>query len=377
MRVTAVITARPSYGRVQTALEALRADGVDLTVLCVGAATSPKYGRVFDQIHADGFYPLELTGAWDDNQPCGMVHMVAHQTARMSDWLHFYKPDAVITVADRYETLATAIAASYQNIPLVHIQGGEVSGNIDDKVRNATTQLADLHLVATHKAGQRVKAMGPKVQVHVTGCPSIDLALRVTDDSAAEMVKAPKRAAIVLPGIGPDVDTTQPFLLVLHHPVTDSWQDAGEQTAELLAAVEGANMPCLWFWPNVDAGAAGVEKELRVAHERGARIRFIRQVPPADFIRLMRRCSLMLGNSSAAIREGSALGTPALLIGNRQRGREMAHNVIPIKGVLGPNMMRAVMTRSRPGPSTLYGDGQAGPRIARILQQWWANRRAA
>jgi UDP-hydrolysing UDP-N-acetyl-D-glucosamine 2-epimerase len=374
MRITCVVTARPSYGRVQTALEALRAVGPDISleVLCVGAATSPKYGRVFDQIHADGFYPMELTGTWDDNHPCGMAHMVAHQTVRMSDWLRFYKPDVVITVADRYETMATAIAASYQGIPLVHIQGGEVSGNIDDKVRNAITQLADLHLVATHKAGARVKAMGPKGQVHVTGCPSIDLALRAEDwpDTGSPHLG-------IMPGIGPDVNVYQPFLLVLHHPVTDSWQDAGQQTAELLAAVEGTQMPCLWFWPNVDAGAAGVEKELRVAHERGARIRFIRQVPPADFIRLMRRCSLMLGNSSAAIREGSALGTPALLIGNRQRGREMAHNVIPIKGVLGPNMMRAVMTRSRPGPSTLYGDGQAGPRIARILQQWWANRRAA
>jgi UDP-hydrolysing UDP-N-acetyl-D-glucosamine 2-epimerase len=371
MRITCVITARPSYGRVQTALEALRAAGPDISlgVLCVGAATSPKHGRVFDQIHADGFYPLELTGAWDDNQPGGMVHMVAHQTARMSDWLHFYKPDAVITVADRFETLATAIAASYQNIPLVHIQGGEVSGNIDDKVRNAITQLADLHLVATHKAGARVKMMGPKGQVHVTGCPSIDLALRTYDEGGAAWPN--------MPGIGPEVDINQPFLLVLHHPVTDSWQDAGEQTAELLAAVEGAQMPCLWFWPNQDAGAAGVEKKLRVAHERGARIRFIRQVPPADFIRLMRRCSLMLGNSSAAIREGSALGTPTVILGTRQRGRERGPNVLANLDRIGWPGIQQALNSPKPEPSTLYGDGQAGPRIARILQQWWANRRAA
>jgi UDP-hydrolysing UDP-N-acetyl-D-glucosamine 2-epimerase len=366
MRVTAVITARPSYGRVQTALEALRADGVDLTVLCGGAACSPRYGNVADQIARDGFPVWSLGGTWDDNHPGGMVQMVGHQTIRLGDVLGQMEPDAVITVADRYETLATAIAASYQGIPLIHIQGGEVSGNIDDKVRHAVTQLADLHLVATHKAGQRVNAMRPKGQIHVTGCPSIDLALRT-----------PGTLPAPLPGTGPDVNMTQPFLLVLHHPVTNQWQDAGEQTAELLAAVEGSGMPCLWFWPNQDAGGGGVEKVLRVAHERGAAIRFIRQVPPADFIRLMRRCALMLGNSSAALREGSALGTPAIIVGSRQQRRERGLNVLMVtKPRLNGDIIQNAIRMPRPEPSTLYGDGRAGPRIARIIQQWWDRRRA-
>jgi UDP-hydrolysing UDP-N-acetyl-D-glucosamine 2-epimerase len=376
VRITCVITARPSYGRVQTALEALRADGVDLFVLCTGAACSPRHGMVVHQIAADGFRTLQLPGTWDDNDPSGMAHMVGHQAVRLADHfrydLDWPGPDAVVTVADRFETLATAIAASYQNIPLIHIQGGEVSGNIDDKVRNAITQLADLHLVATHKAGQRVQAMQPKGQIHVTGCPSIDLALRTTDGSPTD-----------LPGIGPDVDVNEPFLLVLHHPVTNQWQEQEEQTAELLAAVEGAGLPCLWFWPNQDAGAGGVEKVLRVAHERGAAIRFIRQVSPADFVRLMRRCSLMLGNSSAALREGSALGTPAIIVGDRQRGREKAANVLEsylslsARNLRGTLDIRRALKVPRPEPSTLYGDGQAGPRIARIIQTWWEQRRAA
>src|SRR5690606_9945247 len=87
------------------------------------------------------------------------------------------KPDMVVTVADRFETMATAGAAAYMNLPLVHVQGGEITGSIDDKVRHAITKLADLHLVASEKAAERVIRMGEDPQaVHVTGCPSIDLA---------------------------------------------------------------------------------------------------------------------------------------------------------------------------------------------------------
>lgn len=374
MRLVATITARPSYARILTALEALRAANpsgsrvggstVDLTVLATGAACSPRYGHVSAQIRQDGFHVSELPGAWDDDHPGGMAHMVGHQIVRVADWLRQAAPDAVLTVADRYETLATAIAASYQGIPLIHVQGGEVSGNIDDKVRHAVTQLADLHLVATAAAGARVQAMRPKGPIHVTGCPSIDLALRTPDGD------------VDLPGIGPDVDTRQPFLLVLHHPVTDRWQDAGAQTAGLLAAVEGSNLPCIWFWPNVDAGAAGVEKVLRVAHERGAAIRFVRQVPPEDFIRLMRRCALMLGNSSASLREGSALGIPAVILGSRQMGREMGPNVRLVDRLTAWDIEMWIQA-TRPAPSPLYGDGQAGPRMAQAIQQWWQMRRAA
>lgn len=363
MNITAVITARPSYGRVQTALEALQLDH-RLTVLGVGAACSPRYGRVVDQIRADGFTVEELPGAWEDNHPGGMVQMVGHLTLSIGQYLRQAAPDAVITVADRYETLATAIAASYQGLPLIHIQGGEVSGNIDDKVRHAVTQLADLHLVATAMAGARVQRMSPKGPVHITGCPSIDLALRTTD------------ADVTLPGIGPDVDTREPFLLVLHHPVTDTWASAETQTAALLAAVEAVQLPCVWFWPNVDAGAAGVEKVLRVAHERGAAIRFVRQVPPQDFVRLMRRCALMLGNSSASLREGAALGTPAVIVGARQQGREKGPNVVTTETVT-PDMIEHILSLPRPEPSLLYGDGQAGPRIAQAITQWWTLRRAA
>lgn len=358
--ILCVLTARPSYARIQTALEALRDTGADLAVLCVGAACSPRYGQVSQQVRADGFTVLEVPGAWDDNHPGGMVQMTGHLALTLGQELRRLQPQAVITVADRYETLATAMAASYQGLPLIHVQGGEVSGNIDDKVRRANSSLADLHLVATALSGQRVRQMGVRGPVHVTGCPSIDLALRTTDGDVA------------LPGIGPDVDTRQPFVLVLHHPDTEAWQGAAAQTHAVLEAVTGAGLPAIWFWPNVDAGAAGVEKVLRLAHEGGAPIRFVRQVAPADFVRLMRRCAVMVGNSSALIREGSALGTPGLLVGQRQRGREMGRNVMRTAqtGLVMAEDVQWVRQQPRCAGEPLYGDGQAGPRMAEVMQAW-------
>jgi len=354
--ILCVLTARPSYSRIQAALEALRPYPV--SVLCVGAAAHPRYGNVSAQVQADGFPVLTLPGIWDDNHPGGMVQMVGHLTLALGQELRRLQPEAVITIADRYETLATAMAASYQGLPLIHVQGGEVSGNIDDKVRKANSALADLHLTATAMAGARVRSMGVRGQVHVTGCPSIDLALRVEDGDVA------------LPGIGPEVDTRQPFLLVLHHPVTDEWQSAEQQTRVLLDAVMDTGLPTIWGWPNVDAGAAGVEKVLRVAHETEAPIRFVRHVAPADFIRLMRRCAAMVGNSSALIREGSALGTKALLLGRRQQGRECGPNVTWWDREPTAAAIERVVQQPRPEPVTLYGDGQAGPRMAEVIQAW-------
>lgn len=361
--ITCVVTARPSYSRIQTALEALRGHSRPLRVLAVGAACHARYGQVSAQIRADGFDVMELPGLWDDHHPGGMVQMVGHLALGLGQELRALSPELVITIADRYETMATALAASYQHIPLCHIQGGEVTGNIDDKVRGAITQLADLHCVATTQAGVRVRTQGARGPVHITGCPSIDLALRTSD------------ADVDLPGIGPDMDTRQPFLLVLHHPVTDEWQDAQAQTQALMDAVLDLGQPTVWFWPNVDAGAAGVEKVLRVAHEQGAPIRFVRQVPPADFIRLMRRCRLMAGNSSASIREGSAIGTPALVLGRRQTGRQCGPNVTHWDQVPTGALLGRLWDQPRPEPVNLYGDGQAGVRIAAAIDRFL--RRAA
>ena len=173
-KICVVITARPSYSRIRSALYAIQSHpDLELQLIISGSALLPKYGSAIDFILEDGFIP--------DAQ---IYHMIEGETLlssakstglaiiELSSELNKLQPDAVVTIADRYETLATAIAASYLNIPVVHIQGGEVTGSIDEKVRHAITKLSDIHFVSTNKAYERVIAMGENPDsVYVTGCP--------------------------------------------------------------------------------------------------------------------------------------------------------------------------------------------------------------
>jgi len=373
-RVCVVITARPSYSRVKSVLTALKArDDVELQIIAAGAALVVRYGRVLDLILEDGFGPVTevpsvLQGDGTRESALGTSLLLTQLASTFTS----LKPDVVVTVADRHETLATAIAASYQNIPLCHIQGGEVSGSIDDKVRNAITQLADIHCVATKSAAQNVcRALGTLEGadgsifgwteqdgftvhgakrrgrvVYTTGCPGIDL--------AAEALK-------LGPLPGHDV-------VVLQHPVTTEVDQAGAQMRETIKALKG--MDVLWFWPGEDAGSDAMSKELRLAG-----LHPVRNKPPLEFLRILLGSGCLVGNSSVGIRECSFLGVPVIDIGTRQRGREQGVNVVGVAHHAETIRDSAVariavpvdVTRSAYLGSTLYGDGHAGERIAEIL----------
>src|SRR5436190_20847065 len=174
------------------------------------------------------------------------------------------KPDVVVTVADRFETIATAGAAAYLNLPVAHVQGGEVTGSIDEKVRHAVTKLADLHFVASERAAQRVIRMGEDAAaVHVTGCPSIDLAASILCDPELNFDPMAKYG-----GVGESVDLSDGYLVVMQHPVTTEYELARRHVFETLYAVRDIGMPTLWFWPNVDAGSGGTSGGVRTFREQ-------------------------------------------------------------------------------------------------------------
>ncbi|HMS44694.1 MAG TPA: UDP-N-acetylglucosamine 2-epimerase, partial [Alphaproteobacteria bacterium] len=234
------------------------------------------------------------------------------------------KPDMVVTIADRFETMATAVAASYMNIPLVPLQGGEVTGSIDEKVRHAITKLADIHLVCTSRARERVIRMGEKPEaVHVTGCPSIDIA-----HEALQTMPLVGDIFSLYGGVGPRFDLSKGYLVVMQHPVTTEYKESRLHIEETLKAVAQLNIPTLWFWPNVDAGSDGTSKGIRAFRESGQlkNVHFFKNLPPVEFLKLLKGSLAIIGNSSVAIRECSYLGVPAINIGTRQFGRERGQN---------------------------------------------------
>lgn len=373
-RICVAVTARPSYSRIRSAMAAI-ASHPDLELLTVAAASAvlDRFGNVANLMEADGFKVAHrahtiLEGgnriAQAKSTGLGLIEM----TSILSD----LQPDAVVTIADRFETMATAVAAAYLNIPLVHIQGGEITGNIDNKVRDSITKLADLHLAATERAGARLVQMGERPEaVHVTGCPSIDIAARVQDHRGQGLERALSTLFERHTGVGAELDLSDGYLVVLQHPVTTEDDQARMQVEETLHAVHKLKLPTLWFWPNVDAGSDVTSQGIRRFREQheALNIHFFKNLPPEEFLCLLTGAIAIVGNSSVGLRECAYLGVPAINIGIRQRNRERGANVVDTihdRRAIADAILR-VRARPRPRPDPLYGQGDAGARIAGIL----------
>ena len=367
-KVCVVVASRANYGRIKSTMQAAR-DHPDLELqLIVGAsALLYKYGSAIDVIRKDGFEPRAVVYMIVEGEnPTTMAKSTGLGLMELPTLFEQLEPDVVLTVADRFETMATAIAATYMNLPLAHTQGGEVTGSIDESVRHAITKLAHVHFPATQLSAERLVRMGEDpAKIFVTGCPSLDLLgqadLELHDDLLDKYHS----------GTGPQLDLSQDYLLVLQHPVTTEYGQGREQIEATLEAVQRVGIPTLMMWPNVDAGSDDVAKGIRMFREHGRpdNVNFYRNFAPEDYYRLMKNCRCMVGNSSSAIREGAFMGVPAVNVGTRQQGRERGRNVMDV-GYDADAIVGAVRRQVDHGPyepDHLYGDGHAGGRIADVL----------
>ena len=368
-KVCVVITARASYSRVKTVLAKLAArDDVKLQIIAAASALVERAGRVSEVIKADGFtIDAEVSSLVEGDTSLQMVQTTGLGLIEIGSVLQRLRPDVVVTIADRYETITTAIAASYMRIPLAHIQGGEITGNIDEKVRHAITKLADLHLVSTEVAKKNVIAMGENPStVFLTECPSIDLAQNISDRQPLDFSPFEKYG-----GVGAEIDLSQKYLVVMQHPVTSETSLARTHAANILEVISRLGLPTMWFWPNVDAGADATSKAIRQFREKSeaSNIHFFKNMSPEEFLVLINNSSALIGNSSVGIRESSFLGVPVVNIGTRQLGRECAENVIHTS-YQPADIESAILRQIKHGrysSSSLYGSGNAGGLISEIL----------
>lgn len=368
-KICVVVTARPSYSRIQTALKAIESHpDLELQLVVAASALLDRYGNTIKYILEDGFkIAAHVYMIIEGENLVTSAKSTGLGLVEIATAFDNLKPDMVITIADRYETIATAIAASYMNIPLVHIQGGEVTGSIDEKVRHAVTKLSNYHFVATKKAAERVKKLGEDERdVFVTGCPSIDLAKRVLGKPELGFDPFEKYG-----GVGRWMDVKEDFIVVMQHPVTTEYVLARTQAHETLCAMRDLKIPTLWFWPNVDAGSDGTSKEIRAFRESddASNMHFFKNMNGEDFLRLLMASKCIVGNSSVAIRECSFLGVPAVNIGTRQANRERGHNVVDADYERNQIMqaVRKQIANSHYGRDQIYGQGDAGQRIADLV----------
>jgi UDP-hydrolysing UDP-N-acetyl-D-glucosamine 2-epimerase len=368
-KVCVVVASRANYARIKTALEAVREHPeLELQLVAGASLVLERFGNALEVLTMDGFAPdATIRFIIEGETPATMAKSTGLGLLELPTVFELLQPDVVVTVADRFETIATAVAASYMNIPVAHTQGGEVSGSIDESVRHAVTKLAHVHFPATELARQRVIAMGEDpAWVFNVGCPSIDLVARTELGLRRDVLEQ-------FGGTGAPVDPEQPFLLVMQHPVTTEYGHGFDQVNTTLEAVAELGMQTLAFWPNVDAGSEDVAKGIRTFRELGRAngFHFFRNLPPEVFVKLMAHCACMVGNSSAALREGSFLGTPAVTVGSRQQGRERGANLVEVEHDRAA-IADAIRDQLAHGPyerSSLFGDGTAGTRIADKLAE--------
>ncbi len=367
-RICVVIGSRANYSSIKSAMQAIDSHpDLELQVVVGASALLDRYGSALDVIERDGFRAADRVYMLIEGEtPSTMAKSTGLGLLELPTTFERLRPDVVLTVGDRFETMATALAATYMNLPLAHTMGGEVSGNIDESIRHAVTKFAHIHFPACSEAAERIVRMGePPESVHLVGCPRIDLVAGVLAEGDGGLEH------IFAEGVGARFDLSEPFVLVSQHPVTTEYGAGEQQITETLRAVLDAGLPAIVLWPNADAGSEDVARGIRKLREQGLDrgMHFVKNLPAESYIRLMAKAACVVGNSSSAIREGAFIGTPAVNVGTRQAGRQRGPNVVDVEYDRAA-IAAAVARQAAVGrfPSTpIYGDGGAGARIAAVL----------
>jgi UDP-hydrolysing UDP-N-acetyl-D-glucosamine 2-epimerase len=341
---------------------------LELQLVVAASALLDRYGQVANLVERDGFVPAaKVYMLIEGETPATMAKSTGLGLVELPTILEQLAPDIVLTVGDRFETMATTLAAAYMNLPLAHTMGGEVSGTIDESIRHAVTKFAHIHFPACSDARERIIKLGERPEdVYLVGCPRIDL---VSD--VLQRVENGVGPDLFREGVGGVFDLDQPFLLLSQHPVTTEYGDGERQIAESLKVIQRLDLPAIALWPNADAGAEHIARGMRKFREHcdDSKIHFFKNLPTDVYIALMRHSSCILGNSSSAIREGAFLGTPAVNIGTRQSMRQRGANVVDVD-YNATAIGNAVAQQIEHGPyasESVYGDGRAGERIAEVL----------
>jgi len=368
-KICVVINNRANYARIKSFLiEAKKNKKIALQIIAAGSGVLDKYGDIEKLLVKDKLkLNAKLHTIIEGNDPICMVKTTSQTLNELSTTFLRLKPDVVVVIADRYENLAVAIAASYMNISLAHIQGGEVTGSIDETVRHAITKLSHIHFVCTKRAKNFLIKMGEKKEtIFNTGCPSIDLINKLDKKIDNNFSKRTN-------GVGDQINFKNKYIVVLFHPVTTEFTKNKEYINQILKALEllDNKIQVVILWPNIDSGTDYISKAIRIflnkkkSYKVAAYINF----SPEDYIKLIYNSISLIGNSSSGIRESSFIGLPVINIGSRQRNRERGKNVLDVKNNTSEilNAINKQIVKKKFKKNNLYGDGKSGKRIVDIL----------
>jgi len=367
--VVAVVTSRSQYARVKTALQALSGDDrIKLYIIASGGALVHRFGDISGIMKESGLeIDKKIQTLLESGDPVAQAKTTGMGLVEYATAFEEFNPDVMLTSGDRHETMASTLAASYLNIPVVHLEGGEITGSIDDKVRHATTKMADYHMVSTKRGKKIVQQLGePTNRIYRTGCPSIELAENIIQERRNRYDPQTEYG-----GVGDTVDVSKDYIVVQYHPLPTEYDSNYDKTQELIKAYDQLDMQAFWFWPNMDAGTDQVSKAIREyrEHQDPDGVRFFISLEPHNYLTLVKNSACMVGNSSVGIRECSYFGTPTVNIGERQQSRERGPNVLDVAcnaDEIADGIRTQLQHEAYP-QSTIYGNGDAAQKITDII----------
>ena len=325
-KVCFIITSRIHYARQEVLLRQLRDDpDLELQLIVGGSALLEKYSEVPATLERNRYLVHEkMLNLIEGGSHVAMAKTAGLAVLELANTFEKLNPDIVLIRGDRFEQLAAAMTAAYLNKTVAHIEGGDVTGNIDESVRHAITKLSHIHFVTNDASYRRVLQMGENpAYVFNVGSPDLEFAAAVKREPDLEMMNRI--------GVGGHIDPAKPYVMVIQHPVTSERENL-ENVMQTLQAVHALGIQALWFWPNADAGTDATSKGIRSFREAHPtpRIRFVIDILPRDFVALLRNAACLIGNSSSGLKEAGFFGIPVVNIGNRQRGRLRGPNVVDV-----------------------------------------------
>jgi UDP-hydrolysing UDP-N-acetyl-D-glucosamine 2-epimerase len=365
-KVCVILVDRANYGRLKPVMQAIKDHpDLEMQVIAAGTMVLERFDLPVRVVEKDGF-PIsgQIYVELEGSNPTTMAKSLGFGVVEFASEFRRLAPDLVLIIGDRYEALAATISAAYMNLCIAHIQGGEVSGSIDESARHAISKFAHFHFPSTQRAADYLIQMGeqPKTILAV-GCPSSDIARQLARTSAQELINSM--------GSGGPIDMDKPYSIVIFHPTTTTYGGERAQMDALLQALDRVKMQTILLWPNIDAGSGHVNKSIRSFREkhRPDWLRTLINLMPEDYLRVLAGASCAIGNSSSFVRDASFFGTPVVLVGDRQDGREIDQHVTPVRPTVDAieNAIRAQLAHGRYLPSTLYGDGHVSVQIADAL----------
>ncbi|KJS01671.1 MAG: hypothetical protein VR65_07935 [Desulfobulbaceae bacterium BRH_c16a] len=369
-KVMVMTASRADYSRYRSILFAIRKiAGLELQLVVAGAHLLERFGNSVRDIEDDGFEIQEkIFQNLEGENLVTMTKSTGYTIVELASTIDRLKPDIALVMGDRFEALAFATAAALMNVQIAHVQGGEITGTIDESLRHAITKLSHFHFPSTTESADRITRMGEKPDnIYNVGCPAVDTLLSFdigtrseAFDSLIPFIKILKRPKI-----------EEPFLLVLFHPVTTEYGSVQDQIKQILYSISESGIQTIMLWPNLDAGSDEISIGIRhyLAKNPIDNLFMFKHFSMQVFAKLMAHADCMIGNSSAGIREACYFGTPVLDIGSRQQGRERSANVL-WSPVVKETILEGItkqLNHGRYEKEYLYGTGNAGNRIAEVL----------